>query len=274
MIYVLIALMALLLSAGIYIYINPGPNVKQSDRTAWLAKIPIAHRGLHDEEAPENSMEAFRRAIARGYGIEIDVLLSADGKVVVFHDTSLQRMTGVDKGINTLSWEQISQLRLLGTDEGIPLFTELLDLIQGKVPLLIEIKNEDAVGKLEEAVIRDLQGYTGDYAIQAFNPFTLQHVKKHAPHITRGQLSGSFKGHPMAYYKKFLLRFLLLNNLSSPAFIAYQTGALPRWFANRLRKKGLYLLTWTVEDLKGYDEAMKLFDNVIFEGFLAPKSDA
>ena len=272
MIYMLSTIALLLLIVGTVIYINPGPKVEQSKETAWLGGAPIAHRGLHDASTPENSRESFRKAIAQGYGIEIDVLLSSDGKVVVFHDRNLDRMTGLDKDVDSLCWEQLSALRLLETDEGIPTLKDVLDLVQGQVPLLIEIKNEGAVGELEAAVIRDLKGYSGDFAVQAFNPFSLQYFKTHAPDITRGQLSGSFKGHPLVFYKKFLLRNLLMNSISSPSFVAYETKALPAWFAKRLRSKGLYLLTWTVEDMEGYNEAVKVYDNVIFEGFLAPNT--
>jgi glycerophosphoryl diester phosphodiesterase len=268
--YLAIALAALAVGGILLIYLNPGPKVTQTEKTAWLVRKPIAHRGLHtdDSDVPENSLKACRLAMEAGYGIEVDLQMTADGKAVVFHDHSLKRMTGVDKKINTLTWDEVKELKLMGSQEGIPLFTQLLDLVQGRVPLLIEIKNEGApVGQLEAAVIEDLQHYQGEYAVQVFNPFVLKYFKEHAPHITRGQLASSFKGDGLALYKKFLLRYLLLNHLSAPHFIAYDADTLPGWFANSLRQKGLYLLAWTVKSETAARRARELYDNIIFEGF-------
>lgn len=268
--YLAVALAALAVGVLVVIYLNPGPKVTHTEKTAWLKQQPIAHRGLHtdDSDVPENSLKACRLAIEAGYGIEVDLQMTADGKAVVFHDHSLKRMTGVDKKINTLTWNEIKELKLMGSQEGIPLFTHLLDLVQGRVPLLIEIKNEGApVGPLEAAVIEDLQGYQGEYAVQAFNPFVLKYFKDHAPLITRGQLASSFKGENLAFYKKFLLRYLLLNHLSAPHFVAYDADTLPGWFANSLRQKGLYLLAWTVKSEAAAMRAKELYDNIIFEGF-------
>lgn len=273
LVYILVPFVLLLLALALCIYINPGPNVRQSNKTAWLKQVPIAHRGLHTDDAdvPENSIHAFRRAIDKGYGIEIDVQLSADGRVIVFHDYNLKRMIGLDMNTADLTWDQLEGLRLLDGDQGIPLLKDLLSLIDGKVPLLIEVKNEGAVGPLEQALIDDLQDYTGDFAIQAFNPFVLAYIKKHAPQYIRGQLSSDFKNEDLAWWKKFVLRYLLLNKISEPSFVAYETGTLPGWLAKRLKQKGLYLLTWTVKDMESYKRDIQIFDNVIFEGFEAPR---
>jgi len=272
LIYILIPVAAVLLFIFLCIYINPGPKVKPTAKNAWLAKAPIAHRGLHsdDAEVPENSMKAFSKAIAQGYGIEIDVQLSADGQVIVFHDYSLQRMTGLDTNTASLTWAELKELRLMGSNQRIPLLKELLELVDGQVPLLIEVKNEGSVGPLEQALIDTLKDYNGEFAIQAFNPFVLQYVKKHAPDFLRRQLSGSFAGEDLPRWKKFLLRTQLLNGLSSPSFVSYETDALPKWLARRLKSKGLYLLTWTVRDMETYTRHMEIFDNVIFEGCQPP----
>lgn len=274
MIYALIPLGALVLAVAICIYINPGPRVTQNAKSKWLVTVPIAHRGLHDNEAgvPENSLLACKRAVEQGYGIELDVQLTSDGRVVVFHDYNLKRMTGMDQKVTEMSWEQLKDLKLLGTDQGIPLLADFLTLVQGKAPLLIEVKNEGSVGALEQAVLDELHSYSGEFAIQSFNPFVVQYFSLHAPEIIRGQLSSTFKGENLAWWKKFLLSNLLLNFLSKPAFIAYDFGKLPKWFANRLRQKGLYLLTWTVKNPEDYARALELFDNAIFEGFTAPKT--
>jgi glycerophosphoryl diester phosphodiesterase len=239
--------------------------------TAWLKRLPIAHRGLHNSQAPENSLAAFQRAVEAGYGIELDVQLSADGHVVVFHDYNLKRMTGLDREVKDLDWPQLKELQLAGTDEGIPLFKDVLALVRGRTPLLIEIKNDGKTGRLEKTVIEELRGYAGEFAIQSFNPFVLLYFRKHAPGIVRGQLSGPFKGQNLSLIKVLVLKYLLLNFLSRPAFVSYATGALPQWFARRLRRKGLYLLAWVVSDVNEYDQAVKIFDNVIFEDFSVPK---
>lgn len=270
MIYVPIAVLAFILILAFCIYINPGPRVEQTGRTAWLKGLPIAHRGLHNSQAPENSLAAFQRAVEGGYGIELDVQLSADGYAVVFHDYNLQRMTGLDREVKDLDWSQLKELNLAGTGQGIPLLEDVLALVRGQVPLLIEIKNEGKVGRLEQAVIEDLRDYDGEYAIQSFNPFVLRYYREHAPGIVRGQLSGTFKGENLAFFKVVLLKYLLLNFLSRPEFVSYAVGGLPNWFAQRLRRKGLYLLAWTVKDPEEYGRSLEVFDNVIFEGFEAP----
>jgi len=272
MIYIAIVLIGLALALLACIYINPGPRVTHSPGSNWLIQEPIAHRGFHDDKAgvPENSLLAAQKAAERGYAIELDVLATADGKVVVFHDYNLKRMTGLDQKVKDTTWEQLKDLRLLDSDQGIPLFSDFLAQVAGKVPLLVEVKNEGSVGQLEQAVIDALRGYSGKFAVQSFNPFVVQYFGKHAPEFTRGQLASNFKGEGLAWWKKFLLKNLLLNFISQPEFVAYDYGKLPNWFAHRLRQKGLYLLTWTVRDWEEYNEAIKTFDNVIFEGFEAP----
>lgn len=268
--YILIPISIVVLALALIVFINPGPKIKKRDSIAWLIEVPFAHRGLHGSEVPENSLAALQKAVEAGYGIEIDVQLSADGHVVVFHDYNLQRMTGLDKEVKDLNWAQLQEMKLAGTDQGIPLFKEVLNLVGGRVPLLIEVKNEGKVGRLEQAVIENLRGYAGEFAIQSFNPFVLRYVRDKAPDIIRGQLSGSFKGEDLALIKIFILKYLLLNFMSRPVFVSYGCGALPKWFANRLRQKGLYLLAWTAKDADEYTKAMTIFDNVIFEGFTPP----
>lgn len=239
----------------------------------WLCSVPIAHRGLHDLEAgiPENSFAAFTEAIGHGYGIELDVQLTQDKKIVVFHDYSLGRMTGHPGKVRDLDWPELRKLRLARTGEGIPLFSDLLELVAGRAPLLIEVKNEGKTGPLEQGVIDALSDYKGEFAVQSFNPYVVQYFFKHAPYIIRGQLASNFKGEDLAGWKKFLLRYLLLNFISKPAFIAYEYGALPRWLARRVKNKGLLLLAWTVKNPEDYARAKKEFDNVIFENFTAQK---
>ena len=163
----------------------------------WLVETPIAHRGLHDKTSPENSLSAFKKAIEKGYAIELDVHQISDGTIVVFHDESLSRMTGNDGYLKFLTKNDLPMLFLNGTKETIPTLEQTLSLINGEVPVLVEIKNTGKVGSLEQAVIDILKKYKGQYAVQSFNPYSLGYFYQHAPEITRGQLSGYFKNQKM-----------------------------------------------------------------------------
>ena len=151
----------------------------------WLVETPIAHRGLHSKTVPENSLLAFSKAIEKGYAIELDVHMLADGTIAVFHDASLARMTGNDGYIKYLNKNDLKALTLKGTKEHIPTLEEALKLIDGRVPVLIEIKNPYKVGKIEQAVIDTLKNYQGEYAVQSFNPYSMGYFKQHAPNIIR-----------------------------------------------------------------------------------------
>ncbi len=232
----------------------------------WLVETPIAHRGYHDKTAPENSLAAFSKAIEKGYAIECDVHLLADGTVVVFHDESLARMTGNDGYLKYLNKEDLKALKLKGTKETIPTLEEVLKLVDGKVPMLIEIKNKYKVGKLEQAVIDLLKNYKGEFAVQSFNPYSMAYFKKHAPNIVRGQLSGFFKGEKLGWFKKFMLKSMRLNKkVSEPHFIAYECYTLPNRYVKKYKK--LPLLAWPVDSKKEYLRVVKYCDNVIFEKF-------
>ncbi len=233
---------------------------------SWLVERPIAHRGLHDKTVPENSLTAFARAIEAGHPIELDVQLIADGTVVVFHDDSLSRLTDNDGYLKFLNKEDLKYLSLLDSNEKIPTLEEVLALVNGKVPLLIEIKNEGKVGDLEKKVIDILHNYKGEFAIQAFNPYVLEYFYKHAPEIPRGQLSSYFRDVKLAFFKKFALKRMMLNKkVSHPDFISYEAKRLPNRFTRKY--KNIPLLAWTVRSQSEYLKVVKHCDNVIFENF-------
>ena len=233
---------------------------------SWLVETPIAHRGYHDKTAPENSLAAFSKAVEKGYAIELDVQLLADDTVVVFHDESLARMTSNDGYLKYLNKDDIKSLKLAGTKETIPTLAEVLALVDGKVPLLIEVKNKYKVGKLEQAVINLLKHYKGEFAIQSFNPYSLAYFKKHAPNFLRGQLSGYFKGEKLGWLKKLVLKSMHLNKkVSEPHFISYEANALPNRYTKKY--KNLPLLAWAVKSKEEYLNIIKYCDNVIFENF-------
>jgi len=231
----------------------------------WIQTRPIAHRGLHDEVHPENSLGAFQNAINAGYAIEIDVHLSSDGVLMVFHDYLLERMTGFRGDIRKLDSNFTNSLTLLDTQEHIPTLQEVLTLIDGDVPLLVEIKNEGNVGELESKLYEALQEYKGDFAVQSFNPFSLHWFAKNAGSIPRGQLSGGFEDTTLPYYKKFLLRNLLLNGFSKPHFIAYEVKHIPNLPSRVAKFMKKPLLAWTVRDEK--EHIQKHAQNIIFEAW-------
>lgn len=234
---------------------------------SWLVETPIAHRGLHDKDHPENSLSAFGKAIDEGYPIELDVQMIADGTIVVFHDESLSRLTDNDGYIKFLNKSDLDILFLKDSKEKIPTLEEVLEFVDGKVPLLIEIKNQGKVGELEKKVIDLLKNYKGEFAVQSFNPYVLEYFSKHAPEIKRGQLAGFFKGEKLAYFKKFLLKRMAFNkNISEPHFISYDATTLPNRFVKKY--KNLPLLAWTVRSKEDYLKVVKHCDNIIFENFI------
>ena len=201
----------------------------------WLTDLPFAHRGLHDADAgvPEHTRAAFEAAIAAGYGIELDVRLSADGVVMVFHDVLLDRVTAATGRLANRNADELSRLSLSGCDETIPTLAEVLGLIGGRAPLLVEIKQlgRDVV-PLASATRRTLADYGGPYAVQSFNPLTLAWFRRHAPEVCRGQIAtrGS-RGDPdrHAGLAGFFASHLLTCIMSRPHFIAYDILDLPFW---------------------------------------------
>jgi len=234
---------------------------------AWLMDRPIAHRGLHDgHAAPENSMAAFEAAIAASTPIELDVHLLADGKLAVFHDESLERLTDTNGRIEEETSDGIKQLRLRDTVQRIPLLDEVLDLVGQAVPILVDTKNRRINGELEASLFRALDASRCTYAIESFNPFSLRWFKRHAPHVLRGQLAGDFRDAEAPFHQKFLLSRYYLNFLSAPDFLAYDLRCLPNRFVERQRnRRRIPLLAWTVRTNEELSRAGRLADNVIFE---------
>lgn len=225
----------------------------------------IAHRGFHNAENPENTLGAFQRAIDNNYAIELDVQLLKDGTIVVVHDNKLSRLCGEDKYVSNCDYEEIKNLKVLNSSFTIPTFKEVLDLVDGKTPLLIEIKNTLKVGELESKTFELLKNYNGEYAIQSFNPYSLAWFKDNAPNVLRGQLSSFFKGENLSFIKKLLLKKLKLNKISNPNFISYNAENLPNKYCKRCN---LPVLAWTVRSQEQYLDVIKYCDNIIFENFV------
>ncbi len=233
-------------------------------------KIYYAHRGLHYNagNAPENTMAAFERAVKAGYGIELDVQLTRDGQVVVTHDFHLRRNCGIDKEVDECTYEELCQYPVFFSKERIPLFTDVLKLVDGKVPLIVELKYKDG-SKICEKADEILQNYEGEYCIESFHPQVLLWYKKNRPWICRGQLSMNYQKeegwhHPQYY----IMRHLLLNFLTKPDFIAYDWKArkgISLWICRNLFRCPVY--AWTIKSKEQLKAAEKYFDYFIFEGF-------
>lgn len=238
----------------------------------WLVNQPIAHRGLHDDRLPENSMGAFKNAILHGYAIETDVHLTTDDVVVVFHDDSLKRMTDRRGNIDEMSYGELKDITLIGGDnEKIPTLSELLELTDGKVPLLIEVKDHKNIGKLEGIMTEMLRAYKGEFAVQSFNPFIVRWFKKDAPEFIRGQLASYFtsefgKG-LRARTQRFILRNCMLNGICGAQFTSYDTSFVGKRRVKQIKKK-MPVLMWTVRSQAHLDKCKGLYDNIIFEGFI------
>lgn len=242
------------------------PEARQRPVMTWLVERPVAHRGLHSPEIPENSLAAFDAAIEHGYAIELDVRLTRDGIPIVYHDPTLERLTGIEESVAECPWERIADLQLTGTDERIPQLSTVLDRVDGRSPLLIEVKSRARGHALETAIESRLDGYDGPFAVQSFNPVSLAYFRKHRPSWPRGQVAGELAGHPnVPWYQNHLLKRLLLNWLSRPDFIAYELSELPTWPVSVHRSLGLPVLAWTVRTEAELRQAAERADNVIFE---------
>ena len=231
-----------------------------------------AHRGLHGEGVPENSMAAFRAALDQGYGIELDIHLLADGNLAVIHDSLLKRTTGAEGRIEDLTTEQLKDYRLEGTDETIPEFMDVLTLWGGKAPLIIELKPEKGNhAALTDAVCRMLDSYKGSYCLESFDPRCITWLRKNRPELIRGVLSYDYRHSktPMPGYLAFVLRHYLMNYQCRPDFVAYRFCDRNTSPSVRLCRKlwKAEAVTWTLQTKEEYDTAMAEGWIPIFEGF-------
>ena len=228
-------------------------------RESWLKGTPIAHRGLHAASAgrPENSLGAFEQACALDFPAELDVRLTRDGEVVVFHDRALRRLTGAAGRVEQRTAADLRGLRLLGTDECVPLLGEVLDLVAGRVPLLIELKATVPGAALEQAVLGVLDGYAGDVAIQSFKLRTVRELdRRDAPHAI---------GH-------LWRRRTVAAPRTRLEFVGCHVDGAPRRAVRRRRDSGAVVLAWTVRSAEQARQALRFVDNYIFEGFVPDRA--
>ncbi|MBO5953556.1 MAG: glycerophosphodiester phosphodiesterase [Oscillospiraceae bacterium] len=239
---------------------------------AALQGWSYAHRGLHGNGVPENSMEAFRLALEGGYGIELDVHLMKDGQLAVIHDPSLKRTAGADVLIEDLTAEDLPKYPLEGTQEQIPLFSDVLALYDGKAPIIVELKAERGNhAALAEAVCNLLGDYKGVYCLESFDPRVVHWLRKNRRCLCRGQLAENFlnnKKSKLPMFLKFVLTHQLENFLVFPDFVAYKFADrknLGVWLARNIW--GVQGVTWTVTSQADYDVAVAEGWIPIFEGF-------
>ncbi len=257
----------LLILLAIYIFLV-APSRK---RRYSLPEKGYAHRGLWNEIFPENSLPAFEAAVKGGFGIECDVQLTKDGKPVIFHDDTLTRMCGVDKRVCELTFDEIRKLRLAGSEYGIPTLEEFLECVNGKVPLLIELKGVTFDTALCDTVAPILDKYEGEFVIESFNPILLGQMKTIRPNFIRGQLVTTLNREKneasQGFIKNLLLAALMTNFISRPDFIAYDKK-YPHGISLFLTTRvfGAKRCVWTVKDKEEYEKAIKKGVCPIFDG--------
>lgn len=239
--------------------------------------LPLAHRGLHDVTTgrAENTRAAFQAAIVAGYGIELDIQLSADEQAMSFHDCTLDRLTSEVGRVRDRTAAELSEVRLNGSQDTIPTFRQVLKVVAGKVPLLVEIKDQDGafgagVGPLEEAVARDLRDYRGDCAVMSFNPYSVAAMQALLPDVPRGITSDNFDPLPegvSAEYAEELRRIDAYDRVEA-SFISQDRADLERPRVAELKASGARVLCWTVRSAEQEAVARRIADNITFEGYL------
>ena len=261
--------------SGLYLLAVMPRMTNRADPAPFKTRF-FAHRGLHDNgtDAPENSMAAFRKAVESGFGIELDVQLTADLVPVIFHDPDLLRVCGVNRQVRDCTYAQLQEYKLFGSNERIPTLREFLEMVDGRVPLIVEFKSEDTDMTLCRIIDPILKAYKGVYCIESFNPLVLFWYRIHRPGVMRGQLSDGFLHIPK--YRTFpkapatiSVQFLIPNFLSKPDFIAYNhmyEGNLSRRICRSLyRAKSA---AWTIRSEKELKKAAGAFDVFIFDSFI------
>ena len=267
---ILIVVLIILLAVYLYMIAPEKNHPDASFLDGWL----YAHRGLHDgnKKVIENSMEAFRLAVDKGYGMELDVQLTRDGKLVVHHDGSLKRVCGVDKQVHDVNY---ADLPPLPDGSKIPLFTEVLAMVDGRAPIIVEVKHNGGSAKNAAAAWEILKTYKGPYCVESFNPAAMGYFRKNATQVVRGQLAsgGKWKKEDLNFVSYIALRSLMVNAVSRPHFVAYSVPTdrtASMWLMKHVFKP--LLACWTVRDQKVLNQAQKEgYQYPIFELFTPEK---
>lgn len=264
-------LLAIPMAAGAYAFLVAPRMIKKPD-VSVLKGVHYAHRGLHDNhsDAPENSMKAFQKAVDAGYGIEMDIQLTKDKIPVVFHVETLNRMCGVEGKVWEFTYEELQKLTLAESEERIPKFEDVLALVGGKVPLIVEYKLDVPSTEVCEIADPMLQAYNGIYCIESFHPFAVKWYREHRPEVIRGQLSQDFSKQEK-YKGKFiywLLSNLLTNVLTRPDFIAYNHKDADMFSRKVCSLMGALPVAYTIKSQEEYEKAKDQFELFIFDSFI------
>ena len=262
-------LLALAVLVGLWLFLIAPGRASRAARAPFEGRA-FAHRGLYelDQSVPENSLEAFRRAVAAGYGAELDVQRTKDGRIVVFHDDSMLRACGVDGAVRDFTFAELQAFPLFGTEARIPLFSDVLRIFDGKQPLIVELKYGPDWALLCEATRRMMDEYPGPACVESFHPAMVRWFKQHDPKRLRGQLSEAacFSKKHVKWYLAFAMSRLLSNCLTRPQFVAYRLG--PKPLSVRVcEAMGAMKVLWTAREPKDHARLMEENHAVIFEGY-------
>lgn len=265
----MLILLALLVIAYLFLI---APRMTGKPDASALMGVYYAHRGLHDNsgDAPENSLLSIKKAVAAGYGIEFDVQLTRDRIPVVFHDESLKRVCGVEGNVRDYTYEELQAFPLLASQERIPLLSDVLKAVDGRVPLIIEIKIHENAAEVCSKADELISAYNGPYCIESFDPRAVAWYKKNRPQVIRGQLSANFNTPERREpFVEMLVHYLLTNVIARPDFIAYDhlnKGNLSRVLCRKAFRA--LSVTWTIKNQQQLDAARADFDLFIFEQFI------
>ncbi len=258
-----VTMLFVFLCSAWFVMAKPG---KKRDTSYFSGKM-YAHRGLHDTLVPENSLSAFRLAKEAGYGVELDVQMTKDGQLVVFHDGTLKRVCGVDGNLRDYTYSELKEFRLKDTAERIPLFSEVLETLDG-MDIICEIKSDNGIKNYElcEKTYDMLAEYNGRYCIESFSPFLVGWFKKNHPEVIRGQLSENFVRSSGLNPLNFALTHLFSNVISRPDFVAYNHhDAKTLGFVLCKKICRPLCIAWTAKGTEEQEQARNSFDSIIFE---------
>lgn len=224
----------------------------------WMTNRPLAHKGLHDTLTPENTLGAFRKAISNNYGVEIDLQMTKDGTIVVFHDYDLKHLLGIEGNILEVNYEYIKDAKVLNSQESVPTFEAFLKLIDGQIPVLIEVKDHKNIGIMEQKILDCLGDYKGEFALQSFNTDIVRWFIDNAPQYTTGQLAEEISEDDVVFWNK-------LDN--GPEFLSHDLRDIKRQRVLDFKKK-MPIIMWTAKSQEDVDNCQEYYDNFMFEDFI------
>ena len=232
---------------------------------SWIKSRNFAHRGLHDEKHPENTMAAFKNAVEHNYDIELDIHFTLDKQIVVVHDHNLKRLCNADINVEKSTYQALKKLTVQNTLEHIPLLTEVLAYLPVSTHLLIEFKTSKNNKLFVLTFLNLIKNYQHTYAIHSFDPRIVNQFKKQDNKIIRGIISQNYKRKTPMFYG---LTTLKLNFWYKPDFVNYEFNDLPNKHLDKLYKKGMCIISYTVHNKKELDYVRKIYDNAVFENFI------